>query len=165
MGHKVKIYGWQCLAPEHEERCTSGEPYHLSSPRAKRRTNLYFCYAIPTATRCDSEGCDKEIAADTKHLQDWNQVKAAANEGWFFRQDGTLDLCFDHLTVGLIAWRDRNNPGWRGRLRKGLAEKLPTVESARRVAPASRVGYTGSSRTRPTRPEGNDPNVTADPDS
>lgn len=139
---------WNCGAPEHEERCTAEKPGHFASPKAKRRTPSLFCYGVETAVRCDREGCDHEIELKDPH---WSKLHAASKEGWFFRQDGTLDLCFEHLTLELIAWRDRNNPGWRGRLRKGLAEKIPSVESAKRVAATSRTRYTGTSGTLPTR--------------
>jgi hypothetical protein len=132
---------WHCGAPEHEERCTPEQPGHLPSPRAKRRQNTFFCGGVDRAIRCDNEGCNEEVELNDSR---WTLIRASSVDGWFFRQDGTLHLCFGHLTIGLIAWRDRSNPGWRGRLRKGLAEKLPTVDSARRVASSTRVGYNGS---------------------
>lgn len=153
---------WHCGAPENEERCNAEKPGHSASPKAKRRTASLLCYGTEIAIRCDGEGCSNEIEMKHPHR---TRINAASKEGWFFRQDGKLDLCFEHLTIELIAWRDRTNPGWRGRIRRGLAEKLPSVESARRVAEASRVRYNGSSRTRPTRPEGDDHSDTADTDS
>lgn len=135
------IRSWYCGAPEHEDRCTPEKPYHLSSPMAKRRTNMHFCAWVSEGIRCDGEGCEKEIPYKDHH---WDMIRLSVIDGWFMRQDDTLHLCFDHLTIGLIAWRDWNNPGWRGRLRKGLAEKLPSVESARRVASSERVRYNGS---------------------
>lgn len=137
------IKAWFCGAPEHEERCTLEEPFHLSSSRAKRRTNAYFCGSVDRAIRCDGEGCTNEIELKDSR---YDMLKAASQDGWFFAKDHQSAYCFEHLSVGLIAWRDRNNPGWRGRLRKGMASKLPSVESARRVAETSRIRYTGKSR-------------------
>lgn len=141
MGHRMIIKAWFCGAPEHEERCTPEQPYHYSSPNAKRRTNMFFCGSFDKAVRCDGKGCVNEVeVVDDRYAM----IRASSNDGWFFRKDYTEAWCFDHLSVPLIAWRDRTNPGWRGRLRKGLAEKLPTVESARRVASSPPVRYNGS---------------------
>lgn len=132
------ISKWHCGFPGDGERCTEDKPGHLASPTSKRRTASLYCYGSEIAVRCDHEGCTNEI--EIKTSLHWTMVNAGSKEGWFFRKDGTGDLCFDHLTVGLIAWRDRNNPGWRGRLKRGLAERLPAVEVARRAAELARRG-------------------------
>lgn len=144
MGYQVIIKEWFCGAPQDSERCTPESPYHFSSPNAKRRTNMYFCGSIDRAVRCDGKGCMEEVVLDRDHLIDYSMLRASSYDGWFFRKDDTEAWCFEHLSIGLIAWRDRTNPGWRGRLKGDLASKLPSVESARRVASSARVRYNGS---------------------
>lgn len=101
---------------------------------------MYFCGSFDRAIRCDGKGCLREVEIRDHRYE---MLRAASQDGWFFRKDYTEAFCLEHLSVPLIAWRDRNNPGWRGRLRRGLSEKLPSVESAKRVASSSSVRYNG----------------------
>jgi hypothetical protein len=68
---------------------------------------------------CDGKDCQ----ARTK-IERWAMIRAGTAEGWFFRRDDTQQLCFNHLTPGIIRWRDRENPGWRMRLREEYRRKL-----------------------------------------
>lgn len=146
------IQEWECSAPTPLAPCTPEKPGHFDRPESKRRQNLYFCGGVFVAIRCDGEGCTKEVPIEYHHARDYNLIRLSSREGWFFRQDETLAYCFDHLPMEVIAWRDRKGTGWRKKLRKGLAGKLPSIEEAERVARVSAARYNGSSRSKPTYP-------------
>jgi hypothetical protein len=118
----VIVRVWNCIAPEHYERCTAEKPGHNDAIAPKRRQNLFFCGWTETAIRCDSPGC----TAETK-IGHFGMIKASSKDGWFFRKDSEDAFCFDHLPDWVISWRDRRNPGWRDNLRKDIHNKVDRI--------------------------------------
>ena len=122
------MYQWLCLAPEHEERCTPEIRYHIPVGRV-RRVNTWMCGLRKVHFRCDGQGCQA-----TAKIGHWEQIRASSKDGWFFRKHLEECWCFEHLPPWVIPWRDRENPGWREKLRPELQAKLARIGPAPGVA-------------------------------
>lgn len=126
MENLVIVRFWECMAPEHLDRCTDEDPYHATVGKRVRKVNSFFCGWRTEAFRCDHPGCP-----ETVDLRRWSLIRAASYYGWMLKQDDSEAWCFKHLPEWVIPWRDKHRPGWRNKLSKRLFRELEAAEAGR----------------------------------